>query len=66
MAWKDFVGKRVLVRIRDSFNKYDIQEMYVVEVSPTGRYVKLSTEDSAALGEWFDTDEITLLEVLDQ
>lgn len=60
MKWKDLVGKRVLYR--DTYSVYTFKEAVVMEVSPSGKYVKLEF-DSGTI--WKCADYISLVEVLD-
>jgi len=58
--WKELVGKRVLIR---NYSTWKIIEAKVVEVSPSGKFVKLKYPDDTT--EWKSTDSIYLEEVLD-
>jgi len=59
-GWKELVGKRVLIR-----GPYDgIEEVRVVEVSPSGRYVKV-TDSYGWSSRWIDGEEYLVLEVLE-
>jgi len=58
--WKDAVGKKVLVRKRYSPGER-IYEVYVVELSPSGKYAKIRR---GWVEEWIDTENYVILEVL--
>ncbi|MCS7387146.1 MAG: hypothetical protein NDF55_10555 [archaeon GB-1867-005] len=59
MNWKELVGKRVLIR-----GPYDgIEEVKVIEVSPSGKYVKVS-DPYGWSSKWIDGEKYLVLEVL--
>ena len=58
-GWKELVGKRVLIRCPYG----DIEEVRVVEVSPSGRYAKVS-DPYGWSSRWIDTEKYLVLEVL--
>lgn len=61
---REVVGKRVL--LDKPFSTTEIQEAKVLDVSPTGRYVKLEfvRYDGTKYCKWEDVDKLHLLEVL--
>ena len=59
--WRKLVGHRVLVKERDYFVSDNIFEVVVVEVSPSGKYVKLRFRDRDL---WVPVDEYEVLEDL--
>mgnify|MGYP000586635609 CR=1 FL=1 len=65
MGPKDLVGKRVLFRRRLDFTGM-IYEAKVVEVSPSGKYVKLehSVKPFTGREEWVKLEDIEILEVI--
>ena len=65
MGPKDLVGKRVLFRRRLDFTGM-IYEAKVVEVSPSGKYVKLEHSAKPFTGreEWVKLEDIEILEVI--
>jgi len=58
--WKKLVGKRVLIK---SLFVGDIEEVKVIEVSPSGRYVKVS-DPYGWSSRWIDGEKYLVLEVL--
>ena len=60
VEWKDAVGKKVLIR---EVGKGQILEVYVVELSPSGKYAKIRRD--WAFEKWIDTGDYVILEVLD-
>ena len=59
--WKKLVGKRVL--IKPIIFPSQIEEVKVVEVSPSGRYVKV-TDPYGWSSRWIDGEKYLVLEVL--
>jgi len=59
--WKELVGKRVL--IKPIVWPSSIEEVRVVEVSPSGRYVKVS-DPYGWSSRWIDGEKYLVLEVL--
>lgn len=60
MDWKELVGKRVLIKC---IFVGDIEEVEVVEVSPSGRYVKIR-DPYGWSSRWIDAENYLMLEVL--
>lgn len=60
--FEDVVGKRVLVRV--GFGRYtgEVNEVVVVEVSPSGKYVKLRFPSGYEA--WKEVNRCVLVEVL--
>ena len=57
--WNKLVGKRCIVETK----RWETQgEFVVIEVSPSGKYVKLRNKDGAT---WFNKWKIELLEALE-
>jgi len=64
VEWKKLVGKRILFKY---FTGQMIYEARVVEVSPSGNFVKLRIFDGIVeREEWNHRDKIELLEVLEE
>ena len=57
--WKELIGKRVL--IKEKLPSYSIIEATVVEVSPSGNYVKFKFGN---MYDWHKADEFEVVEVL--
>ena len=66
MSIQTLVGKRVLLSEEcdhlDLDHISDIIEVFVAELSPSGKYVKLIYESDTAV--WSRTDDVILVEVL--
>jgi len=60
--WRKLVGHRVLVKERSYFLSDNIIEVVVVEVSPSGKYVKLRFGDRDL---WVPADEYEVVEDLE-
>lgn len=63
--WREYIGRRVLVinQLNDVFRlNVNPVEVKVLEVSPSGRYVKLKFGDSVR---WVRAEEYVVVEVLD-
>ena len=63
--WKELIGKRILYQKR--FHVYEASEATVLELSPSGEYVKLKIvrSDGTTIIDWKDIHDIKLLEVLE-
>ena len=59
--WRKLVGHRVLVKERGYLASDSIIEVVVVEVSPSGEYVKLRVGDRTV---WVSTDRYEVVEDL--
>jgi len=59
VKWKELVGKRVLIL---DYKTWDLLEAKVVEVSPSGKFVKLMYPNGTTV--WKSTSSIYLEEVL--
>jgi len=78
MNWKEYVNKRVLVKIKDRVKIEDryykhiypveLTEAIISEVSPSGDFVKLCIRTPCGMMpfiyEWHHKDELELVEVL--
>ena len=64
VEWKKLVGKRVLVSYRILWRYPKIFEVKVLEVSPSGKFVKLEHCDDG-MTEWRSVGTICLVEILD-
>lgn len=64
MHWEDLLGKRVLVRLKHAygFTAGQAEEMKVLEVSPSGNFVKLQNGNGMKF--WRPIVEVSLVEVL--
>ena len=62
--WKELVGKRILYQSR--YQYFSISEATVLEISPSGEYIKLEVvrSDDSTYTEWVDKYEIKLIEVI--
>ena len=63
--WKELVGKRVLYQSR--YQYFSVSEAKVLEVSPSGEYVKLEIvrNDGSKYVTWEDTVNARVVEVLE-
>jgi len=65
MGWKELVGKKILfIKKYSLLYKGTILEGVVEEVSPSGKYVKIRTTVFPYTTEWYETEDIKVLEVL--
>ena len=63
--WKDLIGKRILFQSR--YQYFSVSEAKVLEVSPSGEYVKLEIvrSNGTKYAEWEDAVNTRLIEVLE-
>jgi len=61
MNWREYIGKRLL--IGRGYLTGDISEVEVLDVSPSGKYVKLKYLLSGFV-DWQSTDRIMFIEEL--
>ena len=62
--WRKYIGSRLLVAYRNDVLERNIMEVEVLEVSPSGKYVKLKFIDSG-VKKWVDSTELKVVEVLE-
>ena len=63
--WRKYINTRLLVAYRNDVLEKNIMEVKVLEVSPSGKYVKLKFIDSD-VKRWVDATELKIIEVLEQ
>lgn len=65
--WKKYVGRRVLISLGGFFIEREIIERLIEEVSPSGKFVKLTKPASSVcekISIWYKTVEVDCVEVL--
>ncbi|RLE65065.1 MAG: hypothetical protein DRJ47_06115 [Thermoprotei archaeon] len=66
-VFRDLVGKRVLIKRRWWVGDISLTEAKIVEVSPSGEYVKLEIyrSDGSTFYDWKEVYPIEIVEVLE-
>ncbi len=68
IEFKNFIGKRVLIKRRWRADDSTLTEAKIVEISPSGKYVKFEIycSDGSTFYDWRDAYRFEIAEVLEE